>query len=208
MQLDNLDACEDWLEVCDGSKLLLKPDGECEFESLTIEALAHHLATINRWGGKALTPISVAQHSLLVRDLVRAFGASPRIELLALLHDAHEPFMGGDRPTPMKRWEQRVAGVSVQLYTADRIDDAVRSSFGVAPPSLAECEAIKRADLMAMAVEHRDLCCQPARDNWTARLPSPAGVDRIEAWPWQLARAEFAKALEDALSRNAGYGAV
>lgn len=209
MQLDNLDACEDWLELSDGSKLFLKPEGDAEFEALSVPVLAHHLATINRWGGKARAPFSVAQHTLGVTDTVAAFGGGPRLQVLAMLHDAHEPFMGGDMPTPMKRWSQRIAGASAELFLADRIDDAVRSAFGIAPPSLEEMRAIKQADTLALAAEHRDLCHQPARDNWTARLPSPAAIATIEPWPWQMARERFAERLTHLLAAyHAQYGAL
>lgn len=203
MQLDNLELCEDWLQLCDGAKLLLKADGEAEFEALDAVTLAHHLATTNRWGGAARVPYSVAQHSLLVGDICRFFGAGARLYALALLHDAHEPFMGGDKPTPMKRWERKQAGASADLYTADRLDDAVRTAFGLAPPSIAESQAVKHADLIALAAEARDLMA-PARDNWTQRLPSPAAVAKIEPIGWEWAKARYARALQGALDAANG----
>lgn len=207
MQLDNLETCEDWIELCDGSMLKLMTDGSCEFEDLTPRALAHHLSGAIRWGGAAREPMTVAQHSLGVTDTVAAFGGGVRLQVLAMLHDAHEPFMGGDRPTPMKRWARRAfqdAGAAdASPLIADAIDAAVQFAFGIMPPSLSECEAIKQADTLALAAERRDLFDAPPRDNWTARLPSPAAIARIEVWPWQMARAKYAERLDKLLTAYA-----
>ena len=66
-----------------------------------IEDIAHALAQINRYTGHAARPYSVAEHSMLVCDIVRAKGLNAHAQLLALLHDAHEAYCG-DVASPIK----------------------------------------------------------------------------------------------------------
>lgn len=64
---------------------LLAPD----WRDFDLAEIAGALARINSYAGHARRPVSVAQHSLLVGELV-----NPRWRLPALLHDAHEAFLG------------------------------------------------------------------------------------------------------------------
>lgn len=59
-------------------------------DHMTAEALGDTLAKINRFNGRTPQPWSVAAHSVLVETLC------PEIDMLgwALLHDAHEAFIG------------------------------------------------------------------------------------------------------------------
>lgn len=63
-----------------------------DISRVTIPDMAHALAHVNRWGGHADPPISVALHSLAcAREALRR---SPRLALLALHHDDGEAFFG------------------------------------------------------------------------------------------------------------------
>jgi len=72
---------------------------------IEIEDIAHGLARVARWNGQTSgdTAFSVAQHSLLVDDIVA--GLRPRLgaagHLSAVLHDAAE-YVIGDLITPFK----------------------------------------------------------------------------------------------------------
>jgi len=65
---------------------------------LSIEAIAHSLSRICRYGGHVSQYLSVAQHSVAIAKL-----CSPENVLEALLHDASEAYVG-DIPAPMK-WQ-------------------------------------------------------------------------------------------------------
>lgn len=67
-------------------------------EDITIEDIAYSLARILRFNGHLKHQISVARHSCLVADLVPEYLALP-----ALLHDAHEAYLG-DIVRPVKRF--------------------------------------------------------------------------------------------------------
>lgn len=109
---------------------------------IEIEDIAHGLAYQCRFNGQTRHFYSVAQHSLIVANLVPA-----QLRHAALLHDAAEAYMG-DMVKPLKQLfplfsqiEARVMAAIGLRYGIERFDDP----------------AIKRADLVALAMEKRDL---------------------------------------------------
>ena len=118
-------------------------------EDVHIEDIAHGLAFQCRFNGQTRAFYSVAQHSLLVAGLVPA-----RLRLAALLHDAAEAYLG-DMVKPLKalfpEFSQLEEGVMA----------IIGERFGVTG---FRNPAIKRADLIALATEKRDLMphsCEP-----------------------------------------------
>ncbi len=112
-------------------------------DDVAIEDIAHGLAYQCRFNGQTSTFYSVAQHSLMVMSLVPA-----TLQFQALLHDAAEAYLG-DMVKPLKHLfpefsviESRVMEIIGQRYAIDlsHLDPA-----------------IKRADLIALATEKRDL---------------------------------------------------
>jgi hypothetical protein len=68
-----------------------------DWDTLTefpIDQIARQLSQICRYAGATPGHYSVARHSLLVADFVADTGAGSEVELLALLHDAHECWTG------------------------------------------------------------------------------------------------------------------
>jgi len=68
-----------------------------DWDTLTefpIDQIARQLSQLCRYAGATPGHYSVARHSLLVADFVADTGAGPEVELLALLHDAHECWTG------------------------------------------------------------------------------------------------------------------
>lgn len=125
--------------------------------SISTLDIAHALANINRFTGHAMRPYSVAEHSLLVVEIMeRDFGIRQPGPLLAgLLHDAHEAYTG-DLSTPMKDMID-AASNGAWRREEQRIADAVLLRFNILHTSQAHHELVKRADLMALATERRDL---------------------------------------------------
>jgi hypothetical protein len=159
---------------------------------INIKDIAHSLAQINRFTGHAGRPYSVAEHSLLVCDIATDnLQLDVHGQLAALLHDAHEAYCG-DLHTPGKQL------VGQAWYAFERnLERSVHSAFAINSASRAHHDAIKRADLMALAIEHRDLMFKTARA-WpilsgvvcipTIRLDS---VFRSKHMQWQDWRDEF-----------------
>lgn len=117
----------------------------------TIEVIAHSLAQINRFTGHAVRPYSVAEHSLLVCDIVAGMGLGVAAQRAALMHDAHE-CLCGDVASPIK-WELGTAWLSLENPLALMM----RKHYGLQATYTGYRDAIKHADLTALATERRDL---------------------------------------------------
>lgn len=144
-----------------------------------IEVIAHALAQINRFTGHSSRPYSVAEHSLLVADIVRDAGHNCHAQRAALMHDAHEAFCG-DVASPIK-WSLGTPWLSFENVHSRM----VRQQFGLQSAFIGYRTAIKAADLQALATERRDLMrwnpdenlMWPILDTPGAVVPPIAGVD-------------------------------
>lgn len=117
----------------------------------TIEVIAHSLAQINRFTGHAVRPYSVAEHSVLVCDIVAGMGLGPAAQRAALMHDAHE-CLCGDVASPIK-WELGAAWMAFENPLAL----LMRKHYGLQAAYTGYRDAIRRGDLIALATERRDL---------------------------------------------------
>lgn len=136
-----------------------------------IEDIAHALAQINRYTGHAARPYSVAEHSMLVCDIVRANGLNAHAQLLGLLHDAHEAYCG-DVASPIKH-TLGTAWLQLENTLAHR----VRESFNLRTSHAAYRKCVQAADLQALATERRDLMRHSPDTNlpWPI-IDTPGGV--------------------------------
>jgi len=119
-----------WQRMLSGRRLDLLDPSPLDVE---IEDIAHGLSRVARWNGQTEGDwaFTVAQHSLLVEDLVGRFRpkAPGPWRLAALLHDAPE-YVIGDLITPFK------AAVGVDYKALEkRLMAAVHIRFGL-PPAL------------------------------------------------------------------------
>ena len=111
-------------------------------DQVDIEDIAHGLAYQCRFNGQTRHFYSVAQHSLIVAGLV-----PKRFRLAALLHDAAEAYMG-DMVKPLKQLFPKFSAIEAKVMAA------IGARYGITD---FEDRAIKRADLVALAMEKRDL---------------------------------------------------
>ena len=140
-----------WMLTVTGATVDLRRPQAADISTLDV---AHSLALTNRFTGHTSRPYSVAEHSLLVQEIMqREFGPMPpAAQLAALVHDAHEAYLG-DISTPLKQALGGWALESVELP----IWHAVQQHFGTTLASRDYASIIKRCDLMALAMERRDL---------------------------------------------------
>jgi 5'-nucleotidase len=165
-----------WIQTVSGMDVdLLYPRPE----SILLGDIAHALARIPRFVGHTIgeCPWSVAQHSLLVESLMPE-DANASERLVALLHDAHEAYVG-DMPTPVKQAMDAIPrnnsnSLAPSLFFKDitnRLDTVIWKVFGL-DPSSATFDRVRTADLLALRVE-ADLLMAPRRREWSTLLPAP-----------------------------------
>ena len=139
-----------WIRLPSGRHLDLvnpQPDAWLDID------LAARLSRTYRWGGESIwpLPLSVAQHSLTVLALRRAWAPLPLVpgeELMELLHDAEEGFLGFDCISPLKA----VLGQQFR-DVSERLLKAVFARYQVPTWSKAAYIEHKRADSIAAASE-------------------------------------------------------
>lgn len=140
-------------------------------EQFPIIGIAWGLSQINRFHGQAQRPYSVAEHSLLVAEIVeRECTTDVHARLAALMHDAHE-FVTQDLATPAKQ-QIGTPWASFELYW----ERQVRSAYALHTASAAWKAVIKHADLRALATERRDLLICPQNEQW----PVLIGIEPVE----------------------------
>lgn len=155
-------------------------------DTIRIRDIAAQLARINRWVGAAETPISVAQHSVHVAELLEDDG-DYHLALYGLLHDAHE-YMMGDQPRDLKAYVTLRAGTDILGELADTIDKQIHAALGIDwPPSNAARTLVKRADDILAVSEFRDLM-PDAICPWQHVRPLRR---TIKAWSWPAAEEKF-----------------
>lgn len=170
-----------WMITASGQKYDLV---NLDAANMSLRDIAHHLAQINRYTGACVRPYSVAEHSLLVVEILeREAGVrDPRVLLAGLLHDAHEAFLT-DLSSPMKAALGQLAQLDGRPESDwARIEDnhatMVRSRFGVASTSKAHAQLLRWADLVALSTEWVHL--MPATAAMPGTAESHPAVDWVE----------------------------
>lgn len=132
---------------------LLKPDPM----TIDIRDIACALSRINRFNGATSLPLNVAAHSLAVMRELERRKASPEVQLLGLLHDAHEAYIG-DITNPVRRALKRYTPDDVISMIARDLDIAIFTGLGVKHIDLPEnWTPVAQADRAVFAAEWRDL---------------------------------------------------
>lgn len=149
--------------------------GDPKPEEINIGDIAHALSLICRFGGHVKQFYSVAQHCVMVSNITHS--------LQGLLHDAPEAYMG-DMVNPLKRQMPEFRAAEEKIWRV------IAAKFEV------EFELhrhVKKADLIALATERRDLMATP---------PMPWSIDEQQVQPWpakidpqspEIAEREFLK---------------
>ena len=158
-----------WQRMLSGRRLNLLDPSPLDIE---IEDIAVGLARVARWNGQTSGDwaLSVAQHSLLVEQLLGHFRADVPTDwrLLALLHDAPE-YVIGDLITPFK---SALGGDYVEIE--QRLMEAVKRRFGLHRLPKAAGLLVKRADRAAAYIEAVRVAGFPKEE--ARRLFDPKGT--------------------------------
>jgi uncharacterized protein len=147
---------------------------------LDVEDIARALGNLCRFGGHSRSFYSVAQHSVIVSQLVEERGGDAEDVFAALMHDAAEAYLG-DMPHPIKH--RSPLGTAFKV-AEERLEEVIRARFAIK----ADVPEIKRADRALLATERRHF----SAENW--HWPELEGIEplelELEAWsPDEAARA-------------------
>ena len=140
---------------------------------ITIEDIAHNLTLIPRFAGNTTRPHTVAEHSILVMQMVEQAGGTPQQMLEGLLHDAGEAYTG-DIPAPVK-----TAVPAIREYEDSVLWPAIAEKFNL---PLEHDELVKRADWVSLFVEADSLCKTDVSDWDQADEYLPMAKDWMEAF--------------------------
>lgn len=165
-----------WQRMLSGRRLDLLDPTPVDIE---IEDIAHGLAFVARWNGQTRGdyPYSVAEHSLLVEELVGRLhaGIEPKWRLAALLHDAPE-YVIGDMISPVK---DAVGPDYGELD--DRLAAAINIRFGL-PGDLPATvkKKIKQADRISAWLEATQIAgFSVAEANAFFGAPDPEAIEGL-----------------------------
>jgi len=118
-------------------------------EQLDPNDIAAALANVCRFGGHCRPFYSVAQHSIIVSELVEERGGDVEDVFAALMHDAAEAYLG-DMPHPIKH--RSPLGTAFKA-AEDHLESVIRARFNIK----ADVPEIKRVDRALLATERRAL---------------------------------------------------
>jgi hypothetical protein len=145
--------------------------------------IARALANLCRFGGHCRSFYSVAQHSVIVSELVEQRGGDAEDAFAALMHDATEAYLG-DMPHPIKHRSPLGAAFKA---AEEHLEQAIRDRFDIKP----DIPEIKRVDRALLATERRAF----SGEDW--HWPELEGVEPLDleltAWPPDEAARRFAE---------------
>jgi 5'-deoxynucleotidase YfbR-like HD superfamily hydrolase len=145
--------------------------------------IARALANQCRFGGHSRVFYSVAQHSVIVSQLVEQRGGDTEDAFAALMHDATEAYLG-DMPHPIKH--RSALGEAFKAAEA-HLEHAIRDRFKIKP----DVPEIKRVDRALLATERRAF----SAESWY--WPELEGVEPLDlelsAWSPDDAAQAFAQ---------------
>jgi 5'-nucleotidase len=162
-------------------------------EDVDLRDITHGLANISRFGGQAKRWSSVAAHSTLVWKLVCTKTDDPELQMAALLHDAHEAYLGDDI-RPKKTAVMYVLDEQGTMFDPIRgleqlFDRAIAAKFGI-DQHLMRDPLVKEMDQFALLYE------ASKNHNWTwtedkPRPSLPRGLRWRQFLPPHLAERQF-----------------
>jgi len=167
-------------------------------EQLDAGDIARALANLSRFGGHTRAFYSVAQHSVIVSQLVEERGGDAEDAFAALMHDATEAYLG-DMPHPIKHRSPLGAAFKA---AEDHLEEVLRARFRIKP----DVPEIKRVDRSLLATERR------AFSDETWHWPELEGVAPLElalvAWSPDDACAAFSRRYADLDARRSARRAA
>jgi hypothetical protein len=161
-------------------------------EQIRIRDIAQGLSLSCRWGGQGNNFYSVAQHSVLLYDVMCTdYADQPMWGLWALLHDAAEAYIG-DVPRPFKQYMPDFMQIEAMIL------QGVAEKFDMAPEIPFE---VKRADHNIVRDEALVLFSHIENLSWLDDGGYLGVGVVVDPWSWQDARTAWLNAIKHSLRR-------
>ena len=152
---------------------------------IDIRDLAHGCALENRYGGQTDVPYSVAQHCILVAEILSTRLGRPDLAFEGLMHDAAEGLIK-DLPRDIKV----ALGDAYKKRIEEPFEHLIAKRFGLVYPWPAE---VKVADGIALMTERRDLFSRRNPD-WVQQVEPME--EKVTPWGWAEAEWRFLREFE------------
>lgn len=193
MKHTDLSRRGDWIETFSGERWWPHDPRVEDVRRIDLPALVQVIrfgghCRSKRPGSSPFALYSVGQHSVLCAELVSALGGTPFERKCGLMHDGHEIYPPGDVLSPVFRYA--CPATSALRAMSDAAKEAFRAAMGL---PLAMPEIVKRADMIMLATELRDLMIT---QSWQRKLPDPASM-QIEVWSPEYTWDRFSHELDD-----------
>lgn len=165
-------------------------------EDVVLRDIAWALAHTLRYKGHIQPPLSVAEHSIMVKDIIERLWPESGMAVYGLLHDACEAYTQ-DLPSPIRRSCFVQRGETFQPW--EEFDDAVGKviceKLGLDPAGLHSPE-VRAADLLAAAIEKRDSWNFWDVESWgLPEIPEALAGLNVQFYSTDLAMNAFGKQL-------------
>ncbi len=146
---------EPWIQTYTGIQFqLLEPTPDM----VDVRDIAHALSNQGRYTGHTSRYFSVAEHCLLVSDILRhCLKASPYVQMCGLLHDASETYLS-DLASP---WKQATPLGPIYCKYEEKIQHAVSRKFSL-QPGFDKRSDVKYGDRVSLLLEAVHLMGNPA----------------------------------------------
>lgn len=151
-----------------------------KIEDIHILDIAHALSNICRFGGHSSSFYSVAEHSIILAEILERQGADKMTVLAALLHDATEAYLG-DMPRP----------ITASLFHLD--DNCYRNKFVMLNEFITFTRFnLDGADWESISNRDRRLCITEAKQLglWNKQWADQGDAITFELHLWTSAQAE------------------
>lgn len=119
-------------------------------EMIDVEDIIRSISRLNRFVGHSTRAYTVGEHTFFCLVMAERLGYSHREQLLVLIHDFTEAYVG-DCPSPLKKLLPEFSIIEA------RVEQAIYEYIGIEPPTEEEYAKIKSVDLTMLAIEMRDI---------------------------------------------------
>ncbi|MGG1263768.1 hypothetical protein [Brevibacillus laterosporus] len=159
-------------------------------EDFNLEDIAHALSHENRANGHTTVPFSVAQHCVMVSEILQQLGYNTRTQLIGLMHDGSEGYIK-DLPSPLKELLPEYRTIE------GKVQNLIYEWAGLGEVTEEDYAPVHWVDKAMYPIEARDFMPQTS-------IPVDPRLEDVVIIPWEpkKARVEFIKRFHELQLKN------